>query len=206
MNAENVLLGIAAVAAVIATVVFGISVFFPSADFSWLTGRVSDTATINLTVESSLAINFTTDNINWGSGKVSGGSPNATLDTSAGANNVSGGNWTGNTAGLIIANIGNVIVNLSLKSGKNATTLLAGSSPYYQYNVTNNEGASCIRNSTGFAFGLYYDVNTTGDGTLLCDIFNYTDTNDTMRIDIRLVVPSDSVTGALSDTITATAA
>ena len=122
MKADDVLLGVAIAAVVVVGIVFSVYFFLPLPfHFQWLTGYgVSDTATINLTVESSLAINFTTDIINWGSGRVTGGNTNATLNTAAGASNVTNGNWTGNTAGLVVTNIGNSITNLSIKAGKNA--------------------------------------------------------------------------------------
>jgi len=39
------------------------------------------------------------------SGSVTSGETSATLDTSAGADNVTNGNWTGNTAGFVVENL-----------------------------------------------------------------------------------------------------
>lgn len=203
MRADDFVLPIAILAFVVTAVVT--TSYFFSIPFSpqWLTGHgAADTATINVTVAPYLAINFSTASINWSSGRVTGGSSNATLNTAGGANNVTNGNWTGNTDGLVIENVGNIIANLSFKAGKNASTFLGGTNPSYQFNVTNKEGNSCVRNSS--AFGFFIDVNTTGDGTFVCDIFNFTTTNNSIRVDLRLVIPSDSFIGALSDTITAT--
>jgi hypothetical protein len=46
-------------------------------------------------------------------------------------------------------------------------------------------------------------VNTTT--AIFCGRFQFADTADVIRIDFNLTIPSDSSTGALGDTITATA-
>ena len=191
----------------IALLVVSLIVFFVNIDkFFKITGKAIGTA--NLTIESVTNINFTTNNINWGSGSVSSGQASATLNTAAGANNVTNGNWTGNTAGLVIANIGNNNVSIDLKTGKTNATLLGGTAPDYEYNVTNVESGSCL-NSTGgtdgLSLGSFSDVNTTDPGTRVCGRFRYATASNTIRIDIKLIIPSDSVTGAVGDIITATA-
>lgn len=175
---------------------------------------------INLTVELGVIINFTTDVIDWGTGRVDAGANNATLDTSRSTSEtkVANGNWTGSfgnrTKGLLLENIGNLNATLYIKTGKNATTFIGGNNPAYELNVTNNESSSCGQNesTTGnssnalnFTLGLYYTVNTTGDGARICDWFNFDDTKDQLRIHVFLRVPSDSLTGNLEDIITATA-
>jgi len=168
-----------------------------------LTGMAVGTA--NLTVESKTSINFSTNIIDWGSGSVDVGEDNATLNTVAGADNVVNGNWTSNTAGLIIENIGNQNVTLDLKGGKTAQTFFGGTNPSYQYNASNSEEDSCTFN---IVEGAFQDVNITGPaGTRVCNVFNVLDSADTIRIDIRVVIPSDATqTGsAIGDILTATA-
>jgi len=199
--------------------------FFSQTSGDYLTGFATAGNTtlgkVNLTVESGLIINFTTDVIDWGSGRVDTGADNATLDTSKNSSDtkVLNGNWSGSfgnrTNGLILENIGNINATLYIKTGKNATQFIGGNNPAYQYNITNNETSSCGQNesTTGnssyenyFGLGLYYDVNlTAGDGTRICDWFNFDDSKDVIRIDILLRVPSSSNTGDLEDSITATA-
>lgn len=171
---------------------------------TWFTGFALQSGDINLTVQTAALINFTTDSINWGSGMVNAGQTSATLNTCCGGINTSG-NWTKVTQGFVVENLGNVNLTLNLKTADTAATLLGGTSPDYEYNVTNVEANSC-NGSTGFTLGTFYDVNTTGSGTKVCDLFTSASTRDTIRIDIKLVVPSDSLTGALSDTMTATIA
>ncbi len=166
---------------------------------------------VNITILTGVVINFTTDTINWGSGRVDAGANNATLDTSGRTpeTKMLNGNWTGGytneTNGLILENIGNINAALHIKTASNATTFIGGVNPLYQFNITNNETGSCV-NATGFNLGEYYDVNaTSGDGTLVCDVLNSDNSADTIRLDILLRIPGVSNTGSLEDQITATA-
>ena len=172
---------------------------------------ITDIATVNLTVESNLAINFSTDNINWGSGRVIVGADNATLNTagnSTGGTPVSqrNGNWTNNTAGLVLENIGNALMNISINVTKNATTLLGGTNPVYKLNFSEAEAGSCRKFAIGLTNGSFYDVNATfinATGYKICESLNFSESTNSLGIDVFLQVPRDSITGSLSDTITA---
>lgn len=163
-----------------------------------------DSSQINITIQEAIIINFTLDQINWGSGRVTAGY--ALLNTGAGVNNVTGGDWPGNDNGFLLENIGNLDVKLYLKTGLNASSFIGGNDPIYQYNITNNETSACV-NTSDFSLGMLYDVNDSffGDGTLVCDIFRHNDSMDELRIDVKLKIPSDSKIGSLSDIMTATA-
>jgi hypothetical protein len=184
-------------------------------------------AKVNLSVTQGVIINFSIDTIQWGSGAVSTGNQNATLDTSQpAASKVQRGTWnetTGETGlynrtnGLILQNIGNVNVSLYLKTGKNASNFIGGTSPSYMFNITNNLTGSCVAGDN-FTLGKYYEVNatdngtsgvnfyrTTTDGTRVCNNFTFYQSSNAIKIDIYLRVPTDSLTSALTDTITATA-
>ena len=164
------------------------------------TGRA--TGTLNLTVDSGVSINFTTRTIDWSSGVVTGGQINATLDTASGT--VANGNWTVNSAGLVLENIGNTNATIDIKTGKTAAQFIGGTSPQYLLNFTNSEANSCY-NFSGVSLGLWYAVNTTDPGTRICGNLTFYNSTNSMRIDLKLGVPYDSLTGALSDIITATA-
>ncbi len=101
-----------------------------------LTGKVTDTGVINITIESTASINFTTDFIDFGSGQVDAGQSSATIDTISVSSN---GNWTSPASNFVIENIGNVNVSLNLSFGKTAAQFLGGTSPSYKYNFTNVE-------------------------------------------------------------------
>ena len=207
MNENNLLLVVAVVAVAVSIIGAGITYNSVATMRNLYTGLVTITGTVNLTVESAASINFTTNNINWGSGRVTPGLGNATLYTAIrDSTNMTGGNWTGNTVGLIIENIGNTNTSIAIATGKNSTDMFGATStnPLYQYNVTNDKANSCV-NATGFIPGTLYNVNTTSTGTLVCTKFQPESNRDTIRIDIKLLVPSDSRTGAIGDTITVTA-
>ena len=213
MKFDKTLVSLIIVAVVVS--VFAVKVNLFSDDFynrivtGFAAGNQS-TGKINLTIESGLIINFTTDVIDWGSGRVTAGAANATLDTSRNATyKVINGNWTGwygnKSRGFILENIGNLNTTIWLKTGKNSTQFIGGSNPAYQFNITNNGTNSCT-NASGFNLGAYYDANTTSiSGTKICDVFDTRTGSDTIQIDILLRIPADSLTGDLEDTITATA-
>jgi len=161
------------------------------------TGKAT-TSNVNLTVSSNAKINFTVNNVNFGNGSVTSGN-NATIDT---LGNVINGNWTPTSTAFTIENAGSVNVTLDLKTDKNATTFLGGTNPAYKYNITDIEAGSC--NST-LNQSQWYEVNITGDGTLVCNPLYFSDSQDSIRVDIRLIIPSDSQKGDLQSIFTATA-
>ena len=210
---DNVLLVLALVAVIVSVISAGITYNYLTAFRNKITGYGVSTGTINLTIESTVSVNFTTNNINWSSGTVTeGGVKYATLNTSVhGPGNVTNGNWTGNDKGLVIENTGNVNVSLQFAFGTNAGGLLGGSADNrsYLFNVSNNESGSCTAANGSTEAGYlnlssWLTVNTSG--TSFCPIFQYLDDNDTIRIDIALVIPSNAIPRSTNDTITATVA
>lgn len=188
--------------------IFSVGIFYLSAKtlFSTISGYATSTGEANLTVESAVIINFTTSQINWGSGRVNSGQSYATLNTFP-TNNVTNGNWTlQNSGGLRIENIGNVNVTLNLSGTKTAAQMIGGTSPTYRWNVSMPELGSCT-NATGGSAALQLNTfNVVNTSTALyCPYFQFLDSMDVIRIDFNLTIPSDSFTGALGDTITAIA-
>ena len=162
------------------------------------TGKATDSI-VNITINPRVQINFTLDNIDFGRGNVNAGQQNATIDT---LGNIINGNWTPVTTGFRIENLGNVNVSVDLKTGQDAANFLGGGSPGYLYNVTNAESGSCV---SSIVLGEWYDVNTSDPGTRICDVLGYETAVDSIDIDVRLIIPTDSKKGALTDTFTATA-
>jgi hypothetical protein len=165
-----------------------------------LTGNAVDTGIINVTVESSANINFTTDQIDFGSGRVTLGQSNAVLESNDTA--ATNGNWSwGSAKYLVLENIGNTNVTVELKTNGNSTTMIGGNSPEYKLMFENVEAGSIT--GTGLVPSVWSDANTTSPGSLLGNL-SFVDDKDTIRIAVRLVIPSDSRTGTLTDTVTAT--
>ena len=103
---DNALLILAVIAVMVSVVSAGITYNYLSTFRNRVTGLASESGMVNLTVESNIAINFTTEMVNWRNGSVTGPSY-ALLDTSNQTDaNVTYGTWIGNTRGLILENIG----------------------------------------------------------------------------------------------------
>jgi len=206
MGDNNLLLTLAVVAVAVSVVAAGFTYFSIVDLSSKISGLAAqDTAQTNLTVEEVAAINFTVDFIDWGSGRVDLGQSSASLTTFE-TNNVTNGNWTLQTAGgLRLENIGAVNVTLNLTSLKSAATFLGGTNPAVEWNVTNSEANSCLNASGQISSNLDVFTSVSTTTTNFCGILQFGDSNDEIRIDFNLTVPSDSFTGALTNTITATA-
>ncbi len=200
MTESKVLLGVAAAAFVVSLFGLGLTYYSVNDFSSWLTGLVTDEATVNVTVQTNAAINFTIDNIDFGTGQVNQGASYALMDTASG--NVVDGTFPGNRTRFILENIGNLNVSLNLSADKTAATFIGGSAgggPLFQYNVTNNETGSC---TPAQDLGAWYSFTTSL--APVCNVLEFKDGRDTINIDILLRIPSDSMTGARGAVITAT--
>tara|TARA_Y100000310_G_C20529890_1_gene737879 strand:+ start:348 stop:998 length:651 start_codon:yes stop_codon:yes gene_type:complete len=212
MKTNNILIVIAVIAVVVSVLGMGITYNYVIAFQQWITGYATDQGTVNLTVETSALINFTTANVSFASGRVDDGKNIAWMVSSNGS--ITDGNWTAPGNDFVIENIGNVNVTLELKAGKTNATFIGGSAgggPVYYWNITNSEASSCNGSATFNMSGdtnpredIFEDVNTTGDGEKICDEFNFQDSYDEIKIAVLLGVPSDSTTGDLSDAFTLT--
>lgn len=160
----------------------------------FITGYDTNSGSIDVTVSTSVNVTMTSDNVFWGAGMVTVGESNATIDTEG---NIDRGNWSALSEGLVIKNEGNVAVNLTISSNKNAMQFLGGTNPSYQYKVTNVEDDACTTPG-GFSLGTYYDINST-----VVEICSSLAINESVEIDFKLVIPSNSNEGVLSSTITA---
>jgi len=170
---------------------------------SWMTGFVTQAGQMNISIESSADMNLTYRSINFSSGKVTQNQQNATLCTNG---TVARGNWTVQRNGFVLQNTGNVNISIDMMNNFTSTTLLAGTNPYYAFNVTNNKTSSCI-NGTSYPMASWYAFNATtlvGTGVELCDKLFFEDSRDEIRIDLWLQVPYDSKTGTLGDVFTFT--
>jgi hypothetical protein len=162
-----------------------------------LTGKASDAGTANLSIQSQASITFVVDSINWGSGAVDQGAGHATIDSEG---NITDGNWTPVSQGLVIRNDGNQNILLNISSSNTASAFIGGyadGGPVYELKVTDNESNSCI---SGLA-DTYADAigsNQPGCGNFSCD-----EDNDTLRIDVKLEIPQDAFPGAKGSVITA---
>jgi len=173
-----------------------------------ITGLYSEPyeAEIALTITALMQVNFTTDTINWGSGTVATGTGFCVLnsyDSSIGANCT---DFTPQTAGLVLENIGNKNVTLNITMGKNAASFITGTSPVCKWNMSNLESGSCpgIALTPGAwqtcATTAVVVCNSTGGGFLAADA------SDTLNFDVLVQIPSDAIAGTKENVMTASAA
>src|SRR3989344_2828118 len=87
--------------------------------------------------------------------------------------------------------------------GKSAASFIGGTSPGYQWNISNVNPSSCLNDSGRqiVALNVFFDTSTAT--RTVCSPFQFGGSNDHIRIDLNLTIPENSLTGALTDTITA---
>jgi len=197
----NVLLVVAVIAVLIALVNFSLTLTKIRDINAIFTGLATDTGLVNLTISSEANVNFSTDTINFGSGRVDMGFQNATLYS---WNTTSEqGNWSwGSAKYLRLDNIGNVNLTLNLSSDVNAASYLSGTNPVYQWNMTNVDTGACVNTTSTTALRAFSDVTTTQ--TKFCEPLQFGVGVNTVQIDFFLRVPENSIKGERTSTITAT--
>lgn len=168
-------------------------------------------AGVNVTVTETTSINFTVNNVNFGTGTVGSGCSFCVLNTSGVTDGCCVGFTTPTPTGLIVQNIGNVNVSLNFSFDMNAATYIGGTDPLFQINVTENETNSCFNNSASGGGGINITFNNTFGNVLaanmpICGNLRPELANDELRVNIRLKIPENSLTGARNATLTATAA
>ncbi len=162
-----------------------------------LSGRNIDTASASATVSSTTVLNWTTSSIAWGTGTVVPGKDFCTLDTSDGSTTNCTG-FSGVSTGVQLENTGNTDVKLNLSSNKNATAFLQGTSPVFQWKLASNEAGSCAGSLNDTSY-----TNVEVVSTEKCSNFMALDASDTISMNLKIRIPSDSVAAAKSATITA---
>ncbi len=192
-SSDNLLLTFAVIAVIVSILGAGVAYNSVSNFRNLITGFVvnTTTATVNVTISSNVLINFTTYNIDFGSGTPAQAETTELISTGD-SNSPAGLDFDENSAGFVLENMGNENGSLWLKTDKTAATLLGGTGTF-KYNVSEIEPGSCPKQNV--TFGLWYDVNTTGDGTLICARFPSGDGMDTLRIDVNLTFPPTTTSG-----------
>jgi hypothetical protein len=141
-----------------------------------VTGYAVDVGSVNVTVQETTLLNFTSHNINWGSGAVTEGHTSAMIDTYDGGI-IEFGTWNPVGEGFVIRNEGNVNVSLNLTNGKNAASFIGGTNPYYKFRVNNVEEGACTP-PADFELNGTYDA---GVETVVCNNFV---SNSSIRVEI----------------------
>lgn len=151
---------------------------------------------VNLSVQNSISILLYNNTVDFGSGYVNtscveivGGKNYANL--TAGSTYIDTGDcWTGTTepTSIIVENNGNVNVSVSIR-GPNPLTFFGNYAGSYDYNLTakarNNEANSCV----GTLQQTYIQLDS--NSTFCTRLKYYPDSEDTLAIDINVLIPVD---------------
>ncbi len=185
----------------------------------------STNATVNITVNSNVLINFTTATANFGAGSVNVGASRANVSTNGTGTSI-GGSWViaqgdanaPNFTGILLENVGNVNVSVRINFSQTADTFIGGTAPNYSFSVSNNESSSCnfsysfvnssatLPNYNGSGNNAsYHQINATlaAQGISICTPLDYQTSRNSIRIDLLLEIPSNSRVGSLYSNITA---
>lgn len=169
----------------IAIAVIVISLFFIGTE---LTGfaTVNDTGVVNVTIGTSAAISFETSFLDFGTGAVT---PNAVavLDSEG---TVINGTWEAVNGELVLVNIGNVVVTVQLRTDKNASSFIGGSSDQaFEAKVANQSGNTGCTGAN--VFSSYAPINETLQDA--CGAaFGFAENEDRIIIDFKMTIPDDA--------------
>ena len=167
-----------------------------------------DEAIVQLDITGVVQVNFTTDDINWGSGYVNTSEDFCVLnsyDIAIGANCTG---FTPQTAGLVLENIGNKNATLNISMSKNADDFIGGTDPVCQWNVSVSEpgsapGIAVTPGDWQACSTTHVEVCSSTGGGFLCD-----NNNDELRFDVLVQIPHPSTgvtAGGKTNVMTATA-
>jgi len=149
----------------------------------WITGAITGTAQAN--VQSTVQITLTTDTVDFGT-----------------VNNNDVVNTTGNSSkGFYIQNDGNVRVNVTIKATDLWTTV-SNPSSYYMFAVNGTTEGICYDETNSVT--TYTNMPNDTTPTLAIARLNFTNSCDTAKVEIGIVVPSEEPAGAKSSTVTFT--
>ena len=178
---------------------------------AWENGSTTR-GSVNLSIASSVNINFTQDRVNFGSGFVTPGQAACFLETSI-PNPNCGWTYTTNMPPLLLENQGNTNVILNLSNLNTSQSLIGGTRPGYAWRWAETEGVNSTTCTNGTIFmqeeGIFRNITVAYENNVnssLCRMFNASDANDVINISFKLLVPNDAIaeTGKF-DTWTATA-
>jgi hypothetical protein len=161
-----------------------------------------DTGTVQYAIGASVAINFSTATINFGTGAVEGGYENCTLQTNGTDYGSDCIDFDNVHHGLILENIGNSDANVSIEFDSAAADFIGASSAFYFEANTDNESSAC---GAGLAYTTWESVVAYSNFTVCENFSSGTDAgyaDDELEIDVKLVI-DDQITGSSTATVTA---
>ncbi|MBW2968349.1 hypothetical protein KY362_07755 [Candidatus Woesearchaeota archaeon] len=187
-------------------------IFYVRMSGEQLTGATVEQARARLNITTRASINFTVNDVDWGSGYVNDTALYCVLNTEGANSPLNCSNFTTVYEGLRIENDGNRNVELNVSANNTAAQFLGGTGPQYLWKFANNEsdscgskgiGTNCVTNASAITPQTYTTVPTTP--TLVCPCFRAQNPSDLLNLELEVMVPSDSYSGLRESTITAVA-
>jgi len=190
-------------------------------DVAGFASSAAGTASVTLVGFGSIVIN---SNVDFGSGTQSTNISNLTslttetADNYATFNNCSEDIWdqAADCRGIEIENDGAVTINVSMQASSNASTFFSGNSSQalFQYftadgNRSKEKNSSCFPRSGsninvspwGYP-NLRNWTNITTDSVPICANLSFTNSNDTITVELNITIPADETTGTKTNTFT----
>ena len=155
---------------------------------------------VNVTISDLNSINVTATNCNFGSGYITVGQTNATLESNGTIANWQG---SGTSVTLVVRNDGNKNMTINISSGKTLASFLgidcsgAGAGCQYNFWSVDNETGSCTSGTVSWPGTRMDTTNKTA-----CTNLRYEDSLDELRVYCRLGIYQTVPTGAKTDTWT----
>ncbi|RMF55632.1 hypothetical protein D6745_01395 [Candidatus Woesearchaeota archaeon] len=165
-----------------------------------ITGKVTvGNVSVNITEQATL--NLTTPNIDFGNGYVTGGS-NCTINSQDGTGSSTcwSNTGVGANSGIVVENIGNVGINVSVTFAKNGTDFIGGTNPELKYKCRTDGSSSGTSRASSFTL-----VDNTSLTYECWANLAPMSSSDSFYFDISLNIP-DNAQGLKNNTITFTAA
>jgi hypothetical protein len=184
------------------------------------TGRAtSDTGTSNFTINSTLAVAFVTNAVEFGTGVINAtGDHNCTLNTTgpgmlAGSSNpITGPDCIGFNASvepLRVQNQGTQNVTLNISFNATAASFVGGTTPGFAFRASWNETGACgnasLSSPTTNLNSAMVVISAANTNYSVCNstAFDWRTDNRTLNLDLGISVPQDAPPGARRVTITA---
>ncbi len=160
----------------ISIAVIVVSLFFIGTQ---LTGYAT-TGIVNVTIDQSIVLNFSTSLLNFGNGTVTSNpatvySNGTTID----------GTWDPVNGELVLENVGNVDANIDLNINKTPAVFIGGTGSDVQISISDNEANSCDDESAAW-------TSITTSTQTVCGNLSFQPTNNSINIDFGLIIPTDA--------------
>lgn len=196
-----------------ALILFSLAVSFTS---NGITGMATtQTGRVNITVSSTLEINFTNSAVDFGGGAVHTGNDTCLLGTNR-TTAPGCSRWGPKPLGLVLENIGNTYARVNVTNTNYSSSFFAGTDSNKagyaiilktpEDNATTCQGIGPAGSIILAANHTWHNITEALNATnMLCATLNFSDLADTLQIDFLFAIPNTTNFGAQSDTWTATA-